>query len=225
MMNKFLLRLPVLYSVAAVLIVIMSWLGNYYGFNVRNILSADGLRWFVENLIPNMALSPLAEIVFLLMAVSVVVESGLLKVFSRNLSPKQLRALQLTGALFLIYCVSLVLLMFFSSSILLSALGTISGSPLGRGILGIIVISLLLMGNFYGFVSGRLVTTNDFVLAHCELIRQISPFFITVVIASQLIAFINYAFGDSNLVNSGLLSFIFYYVPLFLHLAVGYKQK
>lgn len=225
MMNKFLLRLPLFYSVITILIVIISWLGNYYGFDIRNILSAEGLRWFVENLIPNMALSPLAEIVFLLMAISVVVESGLLKVFSGNLSPKQRRALQLTGALFLFYCLLLVVLVFFSSSILLSALGTISGSPLSRGVLGLIVISLLMIGNFYGFVSGRLVTVNDFIQAHCELIRRVSPFFITIIIASQLVAFVDYAFGDGSLVNLELLSFFIYYVPLFLHLACGIKRE
>lgn len=224
-MNKFLIKLPLFYSAITILIIIVSWFGNYYGLDIRNILSAEGLRWFVENLIPNITLSPLAEIVFLLMAISVVVESGLLKVFFGNLSPKQRRALQLTGALFLVYCLSLVVLIFFSSSILLSALGTISGSPLSRGVLGIVGISLLLIGNFYGFVSGRLVTVNDFVQAHCELLRRVSPFFITIVIASQLVAFVGYAFGDGIFFNRGLFIVIIYYIPLFLYLVYGDKRK
>lgn len=225
MMNKLLLRLPLLYSAITVLIVIVSWLGSYYGFDIRNILSAEGLRWFVENMIPNMALSPLSEIVFLLMAISVVAESGLLKVFKGKMSPKQRRALQLTCALLLVYCLSLIALAFFSSSILLSALGTITGSPLSRGAFGLVVISLLLIGNFYGFVSGRLVTVNDFVQAHCELMRRISPFFVTVVIASQLVAVADYAFGNNSPVEPGLLSFIIYYVPLFLYLVFCGKRK
>ena len=217
-MNKILSKLPLFYSVASVIVIVVSWLGAYYGMGVRSMLCADGIRWFVENFISNIKQSPLVEIIFLLMSLSVVVESGLLKVFSGNLSPKQRRSIQLTISVCFLYLLLLAILSLPPSSILLSAFGTFSDSSLSKGAFAIVVVWLLLLGNFYGYVSGRFITYDDFILAHCERLKSSLPLVLTIIAASQFIAFVNYTFGELTSNYAFFLSLFVYYIPVLLHL-------
>lgn len=224
-MNRLLHKLPLLYLAITILIVIASWLGSYYGADTRNVLSAEGVRWIVENLIENVRVSPLADFVFLLTAISVVVESGLLKAFSvGNKSPKQRMALQMTLGVFLIYLTLLAAMTIFSSSILLSVFGTISDSPFSRGALGLVVVALLLVGNFYGFTSGRFLTVHDFINAHCEFLRRNTLLFVSVVVGAQLMGVVNYSFLEGYRLGVQTFSIAVYYIPFVLHLFVSLRK-
>jgi p-aminobenzoyl-glutamate transporter AbgT len=223
-MNKFLIRLPLVYVAASFVVAVSSWICEYYGCGVHSILCADGIRWLVENLIPNIKQSPLAEILFLLISLSVVVESGLLKVLSGNLSPKQRRSMHLTICVFFLYMLLLAILSLPPSSILLSAFGTFSDSSLSKGAFAIVVIGLLLLGNFYGYVSGRFTTYDDFILAHTERLKSSLSLILTIITASQFVAFVNYTFGELTPNLGFFLSLIVYYIPTLLHL-LGWKIR
>ncbi|MFO8086848.1 MAG: AbgT family transporter [Bacteroidales bacterium] len=81
-----------------VLIVVISGITAFFGVeatqpgtgetvSARNLLSGDGLRWFVENLVTNFAhFAPLGLVLVMLMGVSVAEQSGLLTVIMRRIT-------------------------------------------------------------------------------------------------------------------------------------------
>lgn len=55
--------------------------------NARNLISSEGLRWFVENLVTNFAhFAPLGLVLVMLMGVSVAEQSGLLTIIMRKIT-------------------------------------------------------------------------------------------------------------------------------------------
>ena len=61
--------------------------GTGENITARNLLSGEGLRWFVENLVTNFAhFAPLGLVLVMLMGVSVAEQSGLLTVVMRRIT-------------------------------------------------------------------------------------------------------------------------------------------
>lgn len=81
-----------------VLIVVVSGITAYFGVeatqpatgesvNARNLLSGEGLRWFVENLVTNFAhFAPLGLVLVMLMGVSIAEQTGLLTILMRKVT-------------------------------------------------------------------------------------------------------------------------------------------
>jgi len=224
MKSRFIAKIPIIYITIAFVIAIVSWMGNIYGLDVRNLLSADGIKWFVEHFIGNIYASPLSAILILLMSLGVCVESRIFVCMKGHVSPKRRYALRFTLVILLVYCLVILLLTFGTPSILLSVFGTYSNSPLSKGILGLILLGLLILGNSYGFLSGRFLEIDDFISAHCALVKKCAPYFITVVAASQLTAFIDYVFCGMPNVWMQTISFFLYYSPLALYLPLIKQQ-
>ena len=76
-MNKFLHTLPFLLLILIALLTILSWIGNVYGMDVQNLLSADGIRWAVGNIFPNFNAAPIVATLISMMTLSIVIESVL----------------------------------------------------------------------------------------------------------------------------------------------------
>ena len=113
---------------------------------------------------------------------------------------------------------------------LLSAFGTFSNSALQRGLFPIIAVLLYLLSLIYAFAIGRFNDMEDVVKATVNITVRIPGYFITLFVASQLIAVILYSFFiDYNLslpmpTPVKLLAAVLYGIPLILHL-LSLKQK
>ena len=81
-----------------ILIIVISAVAAYFGVNAtrpaggeiisaKNLISSEGLRWFVENLVTNFAhFAPLGLVLVMLMGVSIAEQSGLLTIVMRKVT-------------------------------------------------------------------------------------------------------------------------------------------
>lgn len=209
------------------LIAFLSLIGGVYGLNVCNLVSSDGLRWSVSHIVLNIGMARFQYVVFALIGLGVFVESGLPAVVRGHWSLKQRRAFVLT-VLVVIVCTSLILgMILFRGGPLLSAVGTVAHSSFLEGLPGMLVVLMIIAGNVYGYTSGRFVSLADTIDAHVSLLRAMAPYFLTLVIASELVACIRYvcmvAPSDKVAVPMIVVENILYYFPLLLHLIVFFR--
>ncbi len=219
--------LPLLLLLTLPLTAVLSWVLNIYTDGmVKSLLGSDGIRWSVSNLISNLYYAPIAGVLVFLVCTSVLFESGLMgtlltviherKWKKSTLSLKQRRALMFTLGLFELIIVLFIILLFFPGSILFTAFGSFESSALDRGWTGIVAFILIVLGNVFGYASGKLVTKSDFMLAHTSFISKCAGYFVTLFLSAEVIAVIKYTglLGDGA---SIVLSWILYYVPLFFY--------
>lgn len=204
-----------------VLLFVVSWVLSVYVDGVEGLLTPRGIRWMCSHLLANFATLPLASILMGLMALSVLRESGLSQVFRRHLSLKQRRALQITGLTLLVVLGLFSLLLLLPRAILLSAFGTLAHSAFSTGSFGLLFCLLMLMGNVYGYTSGRFVTLQDFLHAHVALLAAVAPSFVFLFLGSQLVECLQFTgllplLGDEGL-QLFVLKALFCYVPLLLY--------
>lgn len=200
------------------LLCFVSWVLGIYIEGVESPFTSNGLRWIVGNMMTNFDSVPLAEIIFGLFGLSVIRESGIVKIFEGHVSLKQKRALQITIISMVVFALLFSLMLFLPNAILLSAFGDLNNSPLMKGLFGIIIIFLLLVGNVYGYTSGRFTNLNDFVSAHLYIFNTISPYFLILFFSSQFICCLEFTnilsfFGDEQAIISAM-RLLMYYAPL-----------
>lgn len=217
-------QLPLILLLAIPVVAIYSWVCSLYiDESVRSLLNADGIRWSVSSIMTNLDDAPLTYIGSFLICSGVLLESGFIstiitflrerKWHESSVSLKQRRAFMLTLGMVEAIAAFAVILCLFQSSLLLSAFGTIESSPLSRGWFGLLVMLLILIGNVFGYTSGKFVNTVDFINAHTLLLRKCAGYFIVLFISSELIACVKYTgllSDDATIV----LSYALYYVPL-----------
>ncbi|MCH5177620.1 MAG: AbgT family transporter, partial [Prevotellaceae bacterium] len=151
-MNKFLHTLPFLLLILIALLTILSWIGNVYGMDVQNLLSADGIRWAVGNILPNFNAAPIVATLISMMTLSIVIESDLLPVIASCFTHrrrsrrtlKQRRAFQYAAIVFVAGILLILALTLPVGSVLLSAFGTFEGSPLQDGLYPLLLLLLFL---------------------------------------------------------------------------------
>ena len=229
-MRRFLNILPVILLVLIVIVAVISWIANVYGANCRNILSSEGMRWTVEMIMDNFNRSPWTYIVVALASLSMIVESGIITGFSKQKYLRQRRAYMLVAVVLALIAALTLILYLLPGNSLLSAFGTFSNSALQRGLFPIIAVLLYLLSLIYAFAIGRFNDMEDVVKATVNITVRIPGYFITLFVASQLIAVILYSFFiDYNLslpmpAPVKILSVILYGGPLILHL-ISLKQK
>lgn len=218
------LQLPFILLLAIPAVAIWSWVSSLYiDDTVRSLLNSDGIRWSVGNILTNLDYVPLATICSMLMCAGVLCESGLVRTIftiivelnwqNGSVSLKQKRALMLTIGFVEFIAALFILQYFFRGSLLLSAFGTYEESSLSRGWLGLLIIFFIVIGNMFGYASGKFVSIVDFINAHTYFIRKCSGYFITAFLSAELIACIKYTglLGDDAIT---VLSYILFYVPL-----------
>ena len=195
---------------------------SIYVDGVEGLLTPHGIRWMCSNIVTNFASIPLAQIVLGLMAISVLKDSGILNTMRGGLSMKQKRALQITGIAVLVIIVLFLLLLFMPDAVLLSAFGTVKNSALSKGFFGLIDCLAILVGNIYGYTSGRFVALRDHVQAHVSIFATFGSCFVLLFLASQLVGCVEFTdilpvLGDNGTMLS-VLKGLLYYIPLVCYL-------
>lgn len=225
-MNKVYGRAILLTGLSIVILSVLSWLGSVYGWGLRNLLCTDGIRWAVSSMVTNFTKSPLAETILLLLGCGVVIESGIIRSFSKasRSSLKRRRALILTGVVFALFVVAVSLLTFIPHAVLLSAFGTIGESPFAQGLLGLFFMGCMITGCSYGLFSGRFASLRDVLKAQMLLLVNSSSHFVLMLFVAELLACVDYT-GLANVYDNGLLLFVAYYVPLAVYVIAVYRRK
>lgn len=208
-------------AVLIVLLWLVSWLMGIYIDGVESVLTSNGIRWLVGNLMENFKSMPLAEIICGLMGVSVLRESGIVKLFDGHISLKQKRAIQITAVFIAVFALLFSLLLLLPDAILLSAFGGLDNSPLMKGLYGIVMLFVLLIGNIYGYTSGRFVNLHDFVQAHVSIFHTVSSYFIILFLGCQFVSCLDFSnifviVGNEDLIIS-ISQIVLYYIPLILY--------
>lgn len=220
---------PLLYLLGILVLAIVSWIGSVYGLDVHNLLSGEGLRWCVSNVLANFRHAPLAEILLALLALGILTESGFCRTLIdflhphhslRDISLKRQRAFQLS-LLAVILCIALTLsLTFFNNSLLLSAFGTFVGSALQHGLFPLLLLLLMVVGVVFGTTSGRFLTAADLIHAAGWLLSRVADYFLTLFLAAQLVGCLTFVLPTpaGHAAPMMLVSAILYLVPLILYL-------
>lgn len=195
---------------------------SIYAEGVEGLLTPRGIRWICSNIVANFASVPLAQIMLGLMAVSVVRESGILGTISGHMSMKQKRALQITGIAVFILVSLFLLLLLMPDAILLSAFGTVSNSAFTKGSFGLACCMAILVGNVYGYTSGRFVTIRDHVHAHISVFYTIGGYFVLLFLSSQFICCMEFTgilpfLGDDGTMLT-VLKGLLYDLPLIFYI-------
>lgn len=173
-----------------------SWAGSAYNNDIHNLLDADGVRWVITHILSNYSDLPLAYILLLLVAFSIMSESGwICWVFPKNhpLMLKQLRAYTYTNLLAIVLTSIFVFVVLMPGSPLLNAFGGFEHSPLSIGWSILLLLFFILLSNVYGYISGQLTTSTDFLKAHTRFLNKYSYAFLTMFVVSQICGCLNYS--------------------------------
>ncbi len=215
----------VLFLIASIVLAFFSWIGSIYGLDVQNLLSAEGVRWGVSHLTANFKQVPFADLLLMLLTISMLVESGLFIVFRKRTSLKQRRALQLSTLLLAMGVLLLLLAAFVPHSILLSCWGTYQGSAIQQGLYPLLMLLVMLVAAFYGYLSGTFSSLTDVLRGATRLPALMAPSLPVLFVSSQLMGSINYVFADlaDHSVTQCILYFIFFWLPPLM--AIGVKRR
>lgn len=178
------------------IVVIASWVVGAYNPDVKSLLEDAGVRWSITHITKNFSDLPLAEILLLMVTVSVVRESGWLSwLYPKNhpLTLKQLRAYTYTNLLIFALFLIFLLVLFMPASPLRNSFGELSHSPLSQGWLSLLSLLFIIVSNVYGYLSGRFVTSADFAFAHTRVLRNFSPAFISLFFLGQIMGCLDYS--------------------------------
>lgn len=179
---------PYLLIGAMVALALFTWIGSEWGLPIRNLMSADGVRWFVSNILENIEEGPIVVILLLMMTIGSVQESGLWSFIRGGRSLKRRRAFSLTILVAAILTLLLFGLTVWGDGVLLSPFGTLKDSPLMAGLLGLVLIALIVLSNVFGYTSGRFSGMVDVITADVSVIRRLSHYFLGYVLAAELCA-------------------------------------
>lgn len=230
-----------LYLVLLVLLVLFSWIASAYGLvlpsgeAVSSLLGADSMRWFVRHSVENIAAAPIVQAVLVLIMVSAVRSCGVVRsvgYFMRERRRMPLSRRQQYAARIALVVLGVCLLLVVwgivaPSGNLLSVTGRIAGGPLSRGWLFILLLLVCVPCFVYGRVSGLWHTERDVLDAFTAEIARCSGYFVTLIVASQLMAAIHYVrvfellgWGDGAVTT---LTAIVYGLPLMV--AIGRRDR
>ena len=214
--------------IAFVVLLLTSWLASIYVNEIIGILTPRVIRWICSNIVANFSTVPLAKILLGLMSISVLRESGIFKVLRGHLSLKQKRALQITGISAATILLFFSMLLFLPNALLLSAFGTIEDSAFTKGLYGLVACYIIIVGNVYGYTSGRFIRISDFIHAHTRIFSVVANYFVILFLASQFVCCLEFT-DVFSLFSSGetcLFAFrcFLYYAPLVLYIVLAFLR-
>ena len=189
-----------LYLLLTAILVLFSWIGSAYalplqdGSIIPNLLSEEGIRWLVRHSVDNITTAPLAEVLLILIAVGALHGSGLLNAIihhERNTNRRDGHALRIALAIMMI-CVGLVLVGIAPGGNLLSVTGHIAGGPFASGWIFLLTLIVSIPSIVYGWMSGRWHNGREMYARLSSKISSCASYFITLVVASQLLAVAQY---------------------------------
>ena len=205
---------------------VVSWIGDIYGWGLNNLFSQAGIRWTVTYFMFNISCAPFAEVMSALIAIGVLTESGFFAAFSKKASLKQKRALSLSLLVLTIMMVVIACMVLLPNAILLSPFGTLADSPFSQGLLGIICVAIIVVGNVYGLSSGRFFSLTDTIKAHVSLLMPCLPCFLSMMLTAILkesMIYSNVIPMQSTLFT--VLSWCLYLFPFAVQLLYLFKSK
>lgn len=229
--KKWIYAFPVIFSLAIIVVTVISWLGSVYGWQMNNLISENGLRWFIANFMLNIKQAPWEYIILSSCTISIVKESDILNFKRKQIFLKQKRAYMFTVMTAVAIVIFIMAFMFMSGNMVLSAFGTFNNSPLQNGLVPIVLFFVILLSITFGYASGRFANFEEMVKAGVNLIANIAGYFVTFIIAAQLFAILNYVLFDAHVWNDKMMmiyyvvAFIIFWLPWIVHVFYAYKKK
>lgn len=206
-------------------------LGGHEGPILQSLLSQQGIRWFVRNAANCMDNAPVGNAVMLMIALGAGQESGLFRAVTHymTLSPKERTSLIISSITFLIIAMMIVLGLFMGGNLLLGVSGSVKGGPLVSGLFFILMIVVLLPSLIYGISTDTFHNADECIGALSSFIKKTASFFLTLLVASQLIETTKFTHVDVLLgIKPGLMSvleLLLYWVPLPLIFIFEQKRR
>lgn len=189
--------------IALPLLSFLSWIGSVYGWGTRSLYSAEGLRWFVANALPNLRKAPLTEALLMSVCLGLLAESNILKGckdalsrHGRRTSLKQRRALQITLLAAILYVAVVLSLTLIPPYTLLNAFGSYHGSALSHGIPFLLLTLCACVGVVYGGLSGHFVTFGDILRGGIAWPTRLAAYYVAMLPAAEFLACLAYVFPD-----------------------------
>lgn len=219
------------YLVLLVLTILVSWIGGVYGMKggsgngiiVRSLLDTQGLRWMISHSVSALSDAPVGNAMLLLSIIGIVRGSGIPGVLSRlyrkgEIAYKERLGIAFAAFLFLIITALYLWGVFGADHVLLGITGSVTSGPLPAGALFLLFILISLPATVLGFMTDRFRSADDVLRALVSLYGRYATFFLTMLIASQFLAVLEYSRLSlvMGLAPSGfrILSFIIYWLPL-----------
>lgn len=208
-----------LYVLLLLIAVLASWLVGLYGVDsVNNLLSGEGVRWWMRSVIPAFAASPVGEILLMLFTL------GTIKSTCHQGNKSSSKKAWIVALLVFAVLASLVAWGIFSGN-LLSVTGHWAHSPLQAGWLPILALLVGIPCLGFGLTNGTLTSSAQVLKAVSSEVTRCAPTFVTFFIASQLVAILDYsrlpaACGIGANTYKGII-FVIYWLPFL----VAYLRK
>lgn len=171
-----------------------SWVVNIYHPGVRSLIDVQGIRMLTTHIVSNFAAVPFAPVILVLMCASVMHFSGIIHCFRTHPSAKQQRAIVFALSSLAVMVLFLFALLFFMPHVVLNCFGGLERSPFVIGLPGMLFVTIEVMSCVYGYTSGKLVTIDDFFLAHTRFLSILAPLFLHLFLLSQLYSWAQYSF-------------------------------
>lgn len=219
----------IIYIIILLLTILVSWIGSILEIGsmsgnselaIHSVLGVSGIRWAVRSAASSMSEAPIGQALMIFVAIGAGRGSGLFRAVSNltGLSPKERLAFIISMSVLTVYTLLIVMGIFSGSHLLLGITGTLAGSPLVDGFVFLAMLGVCLPALVYGLSTDTFNTSMDCVESFCRIMPAAAQFLVTMLIASQLIATLQYTglAGVIGLDYSGMkvLTFVLYWMPL-----------
>lgn len=183
-----------------VAVALFSWIGSIYGLGkVQSLLSAEGIRWELRNILANFVQSPALGIVMMLfLGFGITLHSGIWGTIDRSIrkgkqvSRKEKRAMILTGCILSIYIISIISTTFAPWTLLRSVTGSLINSPFQQGIYYLISLGTGISGVVFGYASGRFRDDKDIIKGMSCLFSRFADYFVVLFFIVQFFSSLMY---------------------------------
>ena len=205
--------IPMLLIDAIILLVLLSWFVNMWGGGIRSLLSPDGIRWFFGSFVENIESAPWGLLILILLTAGAVKESEIIDIFKGNGSLKQKRALTITSVVLILLYIPLICMTIFGD-ILLSPFGEITNSPLIDGLAGFVLVTIIILSDIYGYISGAFSDFYEVLQGNSYFIRKKSLIFLNFILVAELycsLIFVGILNEDSIYTN--ILKYLMFLIP------------
>ena len=222
-----------LYLLLLALLVLFSWVGNIYalplpdGSVCPNLLSEESVRWFVRHSIDNVSEAPFVEALLALIIIGSLRSSGLLAALIHRVpsDARRYRYALRTALAVLAIGVCIVLVGITPGGNLRSVTGHVAGGPFASGWLFLLAQVVGVPSIVYGYMSGHWRNGREIFIGLSSEIASCASYFVTLVIASQLVAAVQYIrlfelLAVSPIVRHVIVALV-YAIPLIVLLVIN----
>lgn len=217
-MNKRFIHPVTLLFLLTLAAALMSWVGSIYSWQgVQSLLSAEGMRWLLRNVVSLPWSASLIRHLFMLsFGVGLCVHSGwwalCVRLITRKggLSRKERRAWVLSMAVWVMWFAFCAWLAFGSSAIVRSITGGLQGSPFMSGLSFLCSLGLGLTAMIYGLSVDFYRTDRDVVKGISYCFSRFSSLWVALSFIALLLSILHYTGLDAWLKIDCLHSLVFF---------------